>query len=125
MQIEYAQVGDYLIPDIVLNDPSDAETLSVYGMMRKNFLKTNHPAHYGLMLVSEKLYPHCREVQRRAIERFNMLMEHFVMSNPPPQKELDGMAWVAHMMMLKSAADEIVATEIIYSFPKKYFFQAT
>ena len=118
MQTEYRQVEDYLIPNIVLSDPPDVDALSVYGMMRKHFLKTNHPAHYGLMLVLEKLYPHCQEVQQQAVERFDILMEYFVTSNPPPQKELDGMAWASHMSMLKRAADEVVATEIIYSFPE-------
>jgi hypothetical protein len=121
MTITYSQVGDYLLPDIVLSDPPDAEPLTAYGMMRKSFLKTHHQAHYGLMLVSEKLYPHCREIQRQALERFNMLMENFVTSNPPPDKATDGMAWASHMTMLKRTAEEIVASEIIYSFPQNAY----
>ena len=87
-------------------------------MMRKGFLKTNYPAHYGLMLVSEKLYPHCREIQQQAQRRLDMLMEHFITSNPPPDKGLDGMSWTSHMNTLRHMAEEIVTIEIIYSFPQ-------
>jgi len=61
--ITYSQIGDYLLPDIVLGEPSDAEPLTKYGMMRKNFLKQHQPISYNRLLLTEKLYPHCREVQ--------------------------------------------------------------
>jgi len=104
----------YLLPDIILSDPPDAEPLNRYGMMRKRFLKENHPAHYGKMLVHEELYPHCRVVQWQAQELFDALMEHFTTSNPPPNKALDGLAWASHMGMLKNTAEEIIQSELIY-----------
>ena len=82
--ITYTRYGDYLLPNIILNDPSDAEPLTKYGIMRKNFLKSNKPALYGKMLCHEELYPHCREVQQQAYDRLNMLMAHLTASNPPP-----------------------------------------
>jgi len=76
-------------------------------MIREKFLKENHPAHYGLMLVQEKLYPHCREIQGQAQERMDTLMEHFITNNLLPDKAADGLAWTAHMDILKSTAKEI------------------
>ena len=113
--ITYSRHGDYLIPNIILSDPPDAEPLTKYGMMRKHFLKSNKPALYGKMLCHEELYPHCREVQQQAYDRLDMLMTHLTTSNPPPDKVIDGLMWAAHMQMLHHMAEEIIFDELIYA----------
>ena len=114
-KITYTRIEDYLLPDLILSDPPDAEPLNHYGKMRKNYLKKNHPALYGKMLLHEELYPHCRVVQQQAQERLDMLMEHLMSNNPPQDKAIDELAWVAHMNMLKHIAEEIMKSELIYS----------
>jgi len=111
----YPPTQMFVLPNIILSDPPDAEPLTRYGMMRKKFLKANYPAHYGKMLVHEELYPHCRIVQQQAQEWFDGLMEHFASINPPPDKEIDGLAWASHMVMLKDTAEEIVRDELIFN----------
>jgi len=117
MGITYAKVGNYLLPDLVLSETADAEALDGWGMMRKRFLKENYPALYGQMLCSEKLYPHCREVQGIAGEYFDTLMRCLQIINPPPSKADDGLARTTHMQMLDGIAKEIVVSEIIYKNP--------
>ncbi|MCL2616611.1 MAG: TnpV protein [Defluviitaleaceae bacterium] len=113
--ITYTLVGDYYLPNIILSDPPDAEPLTRYGMMRKNFLKEHRPISYGQMLLQEKLYPHCRDIQRQAHERLDTLMAHFMSNNPPPDKATNNLAWASHMDMLRHTAVEIVLSELIYS----------
>jgi len=113
--ITYTLAGDYLLPNIFLRDPPNAEPPTQYGMMRKNFLKEHRLILYNRLLLSEELYPHCREVQKLAHERTETLMEHFMLSNPPPDKAIDDLAWAAHMDMLRHTAQEIVLSELIYS----------
>ena len=62
MKITYTLVGDYYLPNIALSDPPDAPPLGKYGMMHKAYLKEHKPALYGQLLLSERLYPLCREV---------------------------------------------------------------
>ena len=113
-EIIYTQVGDYLLPNLQLNEPLNAEPLNRYGMMRKRFLKETRPAHYGKMLVHEELYPHCREVQQQAQERIDTVMEHLIHRDPPPDKATDQIEWVAHMNTLHHTAEEIIFFELIY-----------
>ena len=61
-EITYALVGDYYLPNIMLSDPPDAPPLGKYGMMHKAYLKEHKPVLYGQLLLSERLYPLCREV---------------------------------------------------------------
>ena len=42
-------------------------------------------------------------------------MAGLIEKNPAPEKEKDAMAWVRHMNMLKTKAEETVVRELIYS----------
>ena len=90
MEINYIPVGDYLLPDIMLSDPPDAPPLGRYGMMHKAYLKEHKPVLYGQLLVSESLYPLCREIDEAATTRLKEI----------PDKE------VAH---------EIILSELVYA----------
>jgi hypothetical protein len=69
MEITYSRVGDYMIPDIVLSDPLNAPPLGKYGMMHKRYLQDKKPALYASLLLSERLYPLCREIDQAAAHR--------------------------------------------------------
>jgi len=68
-EITYTLVGDYLLPNIILSENADAPPLGRYGKMRRTFLKENCPITYNRLLLSERLFPHLREVDVIAEER--------------------------------------------------------
>ena len=76
MEINYIPVGDYLLPAIKLSDPTDAPTLGLYGELHKRFLQEHRPILYSQLLLSEKLYPLCREIDSAAQSRRKLGMEH-------------------------------------------------
>ena len=112
--IDYAQVGDYMLPMISLSDPPDAELLAKYGMMRKKCLKHHRPILYSQLVLSEKLYPHCREVQQSAEIRLGITMEKLTKGNPPPDKSDRGLQWTAYTNTLHNIAVESVMEELVY-----------
>jgi hypothetical protein len=67
--IRYTQHGDYMLPNIALSDPQNAEPLGRYGRMRRAFLKEHCPILYNQLLLSEQLFPHLREVDAISDER--------------------------------------------------------
>lgn len=71
MEITYTRVGDYLLPNIALNEPPPgmAEPLGRYGRMRRAFLREHRTIFYNSLLLSEKLFPHLRDVDETANER--------------------------------------------------------
>ena len=73
MEITYTLVGDYYLPNIVLSDPPDAPPLDKYGMMHKAFLKEHKPALYSRLLLSERLFPLCREIDEVASTRLETI----------------------------------------------------
>ena len=110
--LQYTQNGDYLIPNIELNQPPP---LGKYGRMRRTFLKENRPVLYNHLLLSGKLYLHLVEIDRTAKDRLDRQMEELLKQNPAPDKAAQQMAWVQHMNALKMQAEEVIQNELIFN----------
>jgi hypothetical protein len=68
-EIAYTQIGDYNLPNIVLSDPQDAKPLGRFGRIHKEFLREHRPILYNQLLLTERLYPLCREIDKAATQR--------------------------------------------------------
>ena len=112
IEITYHMEGDYLIPDITMEP---VQSLSKYGLMRKQYLKAHQHPIYTIMFGRGTLFSHCLEIEEAADRRLEILMNGFVEKDPPPDKAMDQMGWVAHMNSLKARAEEIILIELIYS----------
>lgn len=69
MELTYTLVGDYYLPDLALSDPPNALPIGRYGRMRRAFLREHRPILYSQLLLSERLFPHLRDVDSIANER--------------------------------------------------------
>ena len=107
-------VGDYFIPQIELK-PVEDKVLNKYGRMRRVFLQEHNPMLFDDLLLAEQLFPHLYEVQEIVEKRVEVIMTGLLEKNPAPDKEMDAMAWVRHMNLLKAMAEEIVVRELIYT----------
>ena len=69
--IEYYPCGDYLLPNITLNEPppDQVEPLGRYARMRRAYLREYRPILYSELLLTERLYPHLREIDEAAQNR--------------------------------------------------------
>ena len=111
--LQYTQNGDYLVPNIELNQPE--KPLGKYGRMRRTFLKENRPILYNHLRLNGKLYPHLAEIDQTAKDRLDRQMEELLKQNPAPDKAAQQMAWVQHTNALKMQAEEAILNELIYS----------
>jgi hypothetical protein len=68
-RVSYRLIGDYYLPLIALSDPPGASPLGRYGELHKRYLAEHRPILYNRLLLQEKLYPLCREVDQTARER--------------------------------------------------------
>ena len=115
--IDYERRGDHLIPCIVLNEPprEQTEPITRYGAMRRSFLREHRTITYSRLLLSERLFPHLREVQQAANERIDRIMSEILALQPPPDKAADGIAWAAHMETVKRTAEKMMLDEVVYA----------
>ena len=75
-ELTYTRSGDYLIPDLSLTEQPQAP-LGKYGRMRKDYLKEHRPVLWNSLLLSEKLYPHLREIDEAANNRLEQMIQGF------------------------------------------------
>lgn len=113
-ELNYIQNGDYLIPDLQMQQ-AERRPLGKYGRMRRAFLQEQRPMLYSDLCLTEKLFPHLWEVQETATRRMEQMMQELLAQNPAPDKRTDQMGWVRHMNSLKAQAEEVVMAELILS----------
>ena len=111
MNIEYRRNGDYLIPNIELNQPQTP--LGKYGRMRRMFLKENRPILYNHLLLSGKLYPHLAEIDQAAKQRLEQMMLTLTQAAGATEelKARDPMQWTGRMNACKAQAEEVIRNE--------------
>ena len=68
MELTYTKVGDYYIPDLVLDDGAE-NGIGVYGQMRQRFLKEHHSGTYTSMIFTGRLWRHLAEIDATCHER--------------------------------------------------------
>ena len=114
--LNYTRNGDYLIPNLTLSE-TEMKPLGKYGRMRKQYLQEHRPVLWNTMILSEKLYPHLREIDETANRRLEQLMPELMKQNGVTEslKERDPMKWVGLMNNLKAQAEEAILNELIYS----------
>ena len=111
--LQYTQNGDYLVPNIELNQPQTH--LGKYGRMRRTFLKENRPILYNRLLLNGKLYPHLAEIDQAAKQRLEQMMPQLAKDAGATEdlKAHDPMKWVGLMNTCKAQAEEILMAELI------------
>lgn len=111
-ELTYKQNGDYLIPNIELEQTED-RPLGKYGRMRRAYLQENNALLYNHLILTGKLFPHLWEIQNAATSRMEQMMNDLLKANPAPDKKANQMAWVQHMNALRAQAEEVILTELI------------
>ena len=115
-ELQYRTSGDYLIPDLNLSETTEIP-LGKYGRMRKTYLKEHRPVLFTNLLLSEKLYPHLREIDREAQNRLETMMPRLMQAAGITEimKAENPMQWVGLMNNCKAQAEETILSELIYS----------
>ena len=114
--IEYTKVGDYFMPNLVL-EKEEKIILNKYGRMRLKFLKEDRKAEYTIMFMNGTLNKHLKEIQETADNRINLIVEQLKKKNnlTEEMKNTDQLYWVSMMNNFKNTAEEIILKELIYA----------
>ncbi|MEG2823020.1 MAG: TnpV protein [Lachnospiraceae bacterium] len=114
MNLTYQQNGDYLIPNLTIEDTG--ERLTKYGLMRRTYLKEEKKGIYVGMLLEDTLMKHLMTIQGQAEERMELLMKQMQKEEGVDEqlKAQDQMLWVQRMNNIKNRAEEIILQELIY-----------
>ncbi len=112
----YRQAGDYLIPDLTLPDSGHYQ-IGKYGRMRRSYLKEHRKALYTNFVVEGTLFKHLAEIDQACNERMEVIVLAMAKQENVTEalKAAEPMEWVRCMNNIRSRAEEIILTELVYA----------
>ena len=104
--------------ELVTSYECDQKTAaSEFALMRKTYLMEHRPVLFSNLLLSEKLYPHLREIDETAQSRLETMMPKLMEAAGISEKlkAENPMQWVGLMNNCKAQAEETILRELVYS----------
>ena len=115
MDMTYTMKGGYRLPDLL--PPQEPETaFGKYGLLRRKYLKEHRKVLFTNLLTSGRLNGHLHEVEQTALQRLELLTKQLSAEQGVTEelKEKAPMQWVGLMNNIRSQAEEVILTELIY-----------
>ena len=116
-EIEYTLVGDYYIPNLVLEKEETNYLIRKYGKQKLKYLKEHKKAEYINLFMDKKLNKYLHEIDEECEKKFDFLIEKMKKEENITEelKTMNQMEWIAKMNGLKNRVDEIILREYIYN----------
>ena len=116
MIIDYKKVGDYLLPNLEIDNQNDGE-INKYGLLRLNYIKKHKKGLYQTLLMKNELTNHLLSVSIECEDRLKTLMDNYIKNDEKlseKSKKNNQIEWVKLMNNCKNTAEEIILKELIY-----------
>ena len=109
MNISYTKVGDYLLPDLKLED-KERFNIGKYGLLKLEYLKKNKRGLYAELLMKDELNEYLHDVDIIANSRINDLILLLAEKENVDErlKQNNQILWVGKMNNIKNIAEEII-----------------
>ena len=117
MELTYTRVGDYFIPDLVLDpEPEIEKFYGKYGDLRREYLREHRPALWASLVNSGRVDDHLTTIERLAEIRMDKMLPQMMEAAGVTEelKARDQMAWVGLVNNCKARVEEIILDEIVY-----------
>ena len=113
MRVTYHAEGEYFIPNLMAPEPPN---IGVWGERRRQYLRKAKRPVYSAMLMRGTLNAHLEETDRQAEELLDRLTKQLAGQEGVTEalKAEDQMEWVRRMSSIRSRAEEVVLSELIY-----------
>ena len=116
MNTDYRKNGDYLLPNLVIEN-QNYEEINKYGYLRLSYIKEHKKGLYQTLLMKNELTNHLLSVSKESEERLKILMDSYIKNDEKlseKNKENNQLKWVKLMNNYKNTAEEIILKELIY-----------
>lgn len=113
----YTQVGDYQIPDLILPENEESFVISVWGKHHLRYIQQHQKVRYSHLLTTGRLNAYLHEVDERAETLFFRIVNEMAFSEGITEdlKAQNQLLWVQRMNNIRSRAEEIVNSEVIFA----------
>lgn len=115
MNISYTKVGDYLLPDLKLEN-KERFNIGKYGLLKLEYLKKNKRGLYTELLMKDKLNEYLHDIDVSLMEMEQKLIKELVEKENINEelKSSNQMLWIGKMNSIRNIVKKIVLKEYIY-----------
>ena len=115
MNISYTRIGDYLLPDLKLEN-KERFNIGKYGLLKLEYLKNNKRGLYTELLMKDKLNKYLHDIDITLIEKEQSLIKELAEKENITEelKNNNQMLWIGKMNNIKNRVEEIILKEYIY-----------
>ena len=100
-----------------MQNASSFFVMGMLGNMRRSYLTEHRPVLYASLLTSGTLHRHLAEIDQACNERMEIIVSAMAKQEGVTEalKAADQMEWVRRMNSIRSRAEEIVLSELVYA----------
>ena len=113
----YTQVGDYQIPDLILPEKEESYLIDIWGKRHLRYIQQHQKVRYSHLLTTGRLNAYLHEVDERAETLFFRTVNEIALREGITKdlKAQNQLLWVQRMNNIRSRAEEIVNSEVIFA----------
>ena len=114
--LDYTLVNDYYLPNLTATTPAKQHPIGRWGRLHKNYLKEQHPIRYNQLVLSGELGSYLAKLDEQAEEQLALIVQQMQEAEGVTEalKAADQLEWVQQMNNIRSRAEEIIKTELIF-----------
>lgn len=115
MNISYTKKGDYLLPDLILENKKQFN-IGKYGLLRLEYIKKHKLGLYFDLLVNDNLNEYLHNIDTTIMEKVQKLITELAEKENITEelKSSNQMLWIGKMNNIKNIAEEAILKEYIY-----------
>ena len=115
MNISYTKKGDYLLPDLILENKKQYN-IGKYGLLRLNYIKKYKLRLYFDLPVNDKLNEYLHNIDTTVMEMVQKLIKELTEKENITEelKSSNQMLWIGKMNNIKDIAEAAILKEYIY-----------
>lgn len=114
--LDYTLVNDHYLPNLTVAAPTEQHPTGRWGRLHKMYLKEQHPIRYNQLLLSGELGGYLAKLDKQVEEQLALTVQQMQESEGVTEalKVANQLEWVRRMNSIRSRAEEIVLTELVY-----------
>ena len=114
--LDYTLVSDHYLPNLTVAAPAEQHLTGRWGRLHKKYLQEHHPIRYNQLLLSGELGSYLAKLDKQAEEQLALTVRQMQEAESVTEalKAADQLEWVRRMNSIRSRAEEIIKSELIF-----------
>ena len=115
MNISYTRKGDYLLPNLILEN-KEQYNIKKYGLLRLDYIKNKKKSLYIKLLMNDELNKYLHDIDELVEDNVNKLIK-LLAEKENINEEMkcnQQLLWIKSMNNIKNRVEEIILKEYIY-----------